>query len=103
MHFSPPYKCEIWHYCRAQTDLITKSIELFDWDWAFEDLSINDQVDLFNNNLINIFRNFIPYESIKCSDKNPPWTNKDIKCAIRHKNRLYRIVHNNYNKGFLLC
>ena len=59
-------------------DLIKNSIELF--DWAF--------VDLFNNNLLNIFRNFIPYESITCSDKNPPWMNKD---AIRQKNRLYRI------------
>ena len=90
IHFPPSYKREIWHYSRAQTDLIKNSIELFDWDRAFEDLSVNDQVDLFNNTLLNIFRNFIPYESIKCSDKNPPWMNKDIKGAIRHKNRLYR-------------
>ena len=53
-------------------------------------IAINDQVELFNNTLINIFGNFIPHKSIKCSYRDPPWLNKDIKNALRHKNRIYK-------------
>ena len=40
--------------------------------------------------MLNIFRNFIPHETIKCSPKDPPWITKEIKIALRRKNRLYR-------------
>ena len=80
--FSPPsYKREIWHYNRAQVNLIKGSIQHFDWE---------DQVELFDNTLLNIFRNFIPDKTKKCSHKDPPWMNKEIKSALRRKNRLYK-------------
>ena len=89
--YSPsPYEREVWHYNRAQVELIKRSIDNFDWTRAYAKLSINDQVDLFNNTLLNIFRNFIPHETIKCSHRDPPWMTKDIKSALRHKNRLYK-------------
>ena len=40
--------------------------------------------------LFNIFRNFIPNETIKCNHKDPPWMNNEIKCALLRKNRLYK-------------
>ena len=40
--------------------------------------------------MFNIFRNFIPHENLKCNPKDPPWNNKNIKKALRRKNRLYR-------------
>ena len=85
-----PYNREIWHYKRANVALIQKSIENFDWCKAFRNLGINDQVELFTNTLFNIFRNFIPHETIKCTYKDPPWMNKEIKNALRHKNRIYK-------------
>ena len=89
--FSPPsYKREIWHYNRAQVNLIKRSIQHFDWEAAFEGRRVEDQVELFNNTLLNIFRNFIPHETKKCSHKDPPWMNKEIKSALRRKNRLYK-------------
>ena len=90
IYFPPSYRREVWHYNRAQGDLIQKSIALFDWDRAFTNLCVNDQVELFEDTLLNIFRNFIPQETIKCSHKDPPWINKEIKSALRHKNRLYK-------------
>ena len=90
VHSPPPFEREIWHYNRARVDLIKKSIQTFDWDRAFLDLNINDQVEIFNNTLFNIFRNFIPHETIKVSSKDPPWMNKEIKTALRRKNRLYK-------------
>ena len=81
---------EIWHYNRAQVDLIKKSIANFNWDRAFVNLSINEQVELLENTLLNIFRNFIPHETTKCNLKDPPWMNKKIKSALKNKNRLYK-------------
>ena len=80
----------IWHYKRASTDLIKRSIEQFDWARSFSNLGLNEQVELFNGVLLNIFNNFIPHETIKVKSKNPRWMNKEIKCALRKKHRLYR-------------
>ena len=85
VHRPPSYKREVWHYNRAQVDLIKRSIDNFDWDRAFLNLSLNDQVEFFSNTLINMFRNFIPHELIKCNSKDPPWMNKEIKSALQKK------------------
>ena len=90
VYYPPPYDREVWHYKDAQTNLIQRSITNFDWKRAFTNLNINEQVDLFNKTLFNIFRNFIPHETIKCNPKDPPWINKHIKSAIRRKNRIYK-------------
>ena len=39
---------------------------------------------------MNIFKNFIPHETITCNDKDPPWMNKQIKTLIAEKNTLYK-------------
>ena len=81
---------EVWHYKRAQVDLIKRSVTKFDWNRAFENQNINEQVETLNCTLLNIFRNFIPHETIKCKSKDPPWINKEIKNALRKKNRIYK-------------
>ena len=52
IYFPPSYKREVWHYNRAQVDLIKKSIANFNWDRAFMNLGINDQVELLENTLL---------------------------------------------------
>lgn len=86
----PTYEREVWHYNRAQIHLIERSIENFDWVRAFGNLNINDLVELFNSTILNIFLNFVPHESLKCSYKDPPWMNTEIKNALRHRNKLYK-------------
>ena len=86
----PSYEREVWHYNRANSHLINRSIEMYNWEKAFSNIGIDDQVKLLNEILLNIFRNFIPHEIIKCSYKDPPWMNKAIKSALRKKNRVYR-------------
>ena len=83
--YPPSYKREVWHYNRAQVDLIKKSIVNFNWNRAFMDIGVNDQVELLENTLLNIFRNFIPHEIIKCRPKEPPWMNKKIKVPYKIK------------------
>ena len=95
-HFLPPaYKREFWHFKNAQTDLIRQSIDRFDWQDAFMNIGVDQQVHIFTDTLLNIFHNFIPHETKTCKAKDPPWTTQEIKLALRHKNRLFR----NYTSG----
>ena len=40
--YPPPYEREIWHYQRANVDLIQPSIEQFSWEKPFRNLNINE-------------------------------------------------------------
>ena len=37
---------------------------------------------MFNKTIKNIMSKYIPYETIICDDRDPPWINKDIKVQI---------------------
>ena len=54
------YSREVWNYKNANAEGIQQSISCFNWKKAFENLSINEKVDLLNATLLNIFRNYIP-------------------------------------------
>ena len=88
--YPPPYKRLVWHYQQANTDLIKRAIELFDWEKSLSNLDVNKQVSVFNETIMNIFENFIPHETITCNDKDPPWMNKQIKTLTAEKNALYK-------------
>ena len=88
--FPPSYVREVWHYKEARVDLINRSIESFNWEKSFENLNVNEQVNILNSTLLNIFRNFIPNEMITCRAKDPPWLNTKIKTDLRKNNKLYR-------------
>ena len=70
--------------------MIKRTVDAFDWEGAMLNLNTNDQVDLFTDTLLNIFKNFIPHKNIKCSYSDPPWMTKEIKTALRKKNRLHK-------------
>ena len=85
IEYPPPYAREVWDYGKAQTDLINRAIDQFDWINLFLDKNINEQVILFNRTILNIFHNFIPNKIILCDDRDPPWMNEKIKQLIRKK------------------
>ena len=51
---------------------------------------MHEQLELFNETLLNIFRNFIPNIIILCDDKGLPWMNNKIKKLIKTKNWLFQ-------------
>ena len=51
---------EVWDYEKANIEHIKKTISNFDWNKAFENLSVDEKVDFLNKTLLNIFRNYIP-------------------------------------------
>ena len=64
VHYPPPYEREVWHYKEADTDLIRRSIEMFDWDRAFTNSNVNDMVDICTKRIQDMLSNFIPHQTI---------------------------------------
>ena len=84
--YPPPYEREIWHYNKANTDLIRTSIIEFSWENKFSNTDANEKVYLFNEIIKNILSNFIPHKTIFCDDRDPSWINSKIKNLISEKN-----------------
>ena len=58
---------------KAIMENIKKAISNFDWNKAFQNLSVDEKVEFLNKTLLNIFGNYIPNEQIKCDYRQPPW------------------------------
>ena len=75
----PPFERNIWHFNRANTPAITKSMASFPW---VQHLNINAdpnwQVKTFHENLLNIMMNFVPNET------------KTLKTMLNRKNKLFK-------------
>ena len=53
----PPYTREIWDYNRAETNLINRAIERFEWPKLFFGKDVHEQVTFFNKTILNFFHN----------------------------------------------
>ena len=42
---------------------------------AFMNKNIKETVNIFDEIILNILRNFIPHENVVCDDRGPPWFN----------------------------
>ena len=63
----------------------------------FSKKSVQKQVSIFNETLINIVSNFTPNKLVTFDDRNPPWMNDYVKSKIKWKNQLYNTyVKNGY-------
>ena len=51
---------------------------------------IHDQVKPYNETIVNIVHNYIPYKCITCNDKHPAWLNYQIKHLINTKNEIFK-------------
>ena len=76
---------EIWHYNKANTDLIPRSIHELSWENKFSNTDANQKVYLFNETIKNILYNFISHETIACG-RGPPCINSKSKSLIAKKN-----------------
>ena len=91
----PPSERKIWHYDRANTAAIQRSMTNFPW---LQHLNLNRdsnwQVKTFTETLLNIMSNFIPNEIKRFIPRDPPWITKQLKTMLNRKNRLFK----NYKK-----
>ena len=91
--YPPPYERTVWSYERANTELIRRAIDQFDWLRALSNVSFNEKVYFFTKTLLNIIQNFIPHETIICDDRDPPWINKEIKKLMTEKNLAFKLYY----------
>ena len=96
----PAYVREVWDYSKANAENIKKAISSFNWNKAFENLSIDAKVELLNETLLNIFRNYIPNKKIKCDYRQPPWMNDNIKRKLKQRTKLIKYF---YKNGQMKC
>ena len=82
--YPPPYKRLVWHYQETNRDLLKQATELFDWEKSLSNLEVNKEVSVFNETIINIFENFIPYKTITRNNKDP------LGITYCGKNALYK-------------
>ena len=79
----PPLERKIWHYNKANTDAIKRSMGSFPW---VEHLGLNPdphwQTKTFTNIFLNIMSNFIPNEMKKSRPKDPPLDRQKSKIVV---------------------
>ena len=61
--YPTPYSKEDWHFKEAETDLIRRALNDFNWDRAFSKTNVNEKVCIFNKSALNFLSNFIPHET----------------------------------------
>ena len=87
----PPFERKIWHFNRANSDAIKRSMTRFPWR---QHLNTNNdpswQVKTFTEILLNIMSNFIPNENKRFVPRDSPWITKALKTMLNRKNRLFK-------------
>ena len=68
----------VWYYKRANTELIRRAIDQFDWLRVNVNVNIDEKNYFFTKTLLNIIQNFTPHETFICDDRDPPWINNEI-------------------------
>ena len=69
---------------------------------AFESLSVDSKVDLLNETLLNIFRNYIPNKKIKYDYRQPPWMTDDIKKYLKERSKLTKPITKMVSKKLIM-
>ena len=98
-----PYAREVWHNKDANTELIRRAVNEFNWQRAFLNTNVNEKVEIFNSTILNILSNFIPHEYVVCDDKDSPWFNKKVRALIQEKNVALKNYRNNSSNIPLKC
>ena len=80
----------VWDYKKADSTKIRKALDSVNWERLFSQHDINKQVTVFNEALLNIFRNYVPNKNITVDDKDPVWMNDFVKSKIKIKNLLFK-------------
>ena len=95
----PSYVREVWDYSSANTKNMQKAVRNFDWEKIFGNLSVDRKVDLLNETLLNIFRNYIPNKKNKFNYCQPPWMNDNIKLCLKEMSKLTKFLYKNGRKS----
>ena len=100
IHYPPPYEREVFHFQKADINLLRRAMKEFNLESAFFNLDIIKMVFVCNTTIKNIMANFIPHEAIICDDRDPPWMKNRIKKLIYERNSLCKDYRENIDIQF---
>ena len=96
----PKFRRKIWHFNRAQTDLIQRAITEFPWEVRLrQNPNPNEQVKLLNQCVLNIMSNYVPNEVKTICPREPEWLNRNVKNLLRKQNKIYKKYKKNGYKN----
>ena len=87
INYPPPYYRQVWYYQEADTGLIRRAIDLFDWKKSFCKAYVDEKVAIFNKTILDIIHNFNPHKTLLVDDKNPPRLTNKIKQFMNEKTK----------------
>ena len=90
--YPPPYSRQVWHLKEAETDLIRKELNDFNWERAFSNTNVNKKISILSKSVLNALSNFIPRETIICNEKDTPWFNSWIKFLLQAKSKIFKVI-----------
>ena len=90
------YIHKVWDYSRANAENIQKAVQNFDWEKALENLFVDRKVNLLNETILTISRNYIPNKKIKFNYCKPPSMNENIKRCLKER---FKLTKNFSKKG----
>ena len=81
-----------------------KALDSVNWERLFNKKGIDAQVAVFNETILNVFRNCVPNKCVTIDDKDSVWMNETIKLKIKAKNNVYNkyIQRRSFEIDFLL-
>ena len=98
IHPPLPFDRKIWHFNRANSASIKRSMTNFPWRQQLNfNTDPNWQVKTFTDTLLNIMSSFIPNGIKRFVPRDPPWISQPLKAMLKRKNRFF----NNY-KGTVI-
>ena len=87
----PASKRLVWHYDKANSDLINRAISDFQWDFHVNKLpNPNSQMKFLNKTILNIITNFVPSSSIMSNIREPKWVTRYIKNLLKKQKKFYK-------------
>ena len=96
----PKYVRKVWHFNRANADLIKRAISSFPWEVNLRrHHDPNSQVNILNQTILNIMSNFVPNEVKTVCPREPEWFNNNIKKLLRNQNKVFKRYKNNGYKN----
>ena len=84
------FTSSIWVYKKAASPNIRKALDLINWEKVFCHKKTNEQVIVFNETRLNIFRDYATNKNISCHDKDSVLMNENMKSKIKSKNLFYK-------------
>ena len=69
---------------------MTRAVTDFPWINHLRNPDPSQQVEFFNNKILNIACNFIPNNYVKIQPMNPPWITNNLRSMIKKQNKQYK-------------